>query len=153
MMKSKHLYIVLFISTVIVLSSCATTSMEVPEGFAQLDSSEDDLRFISPEGFRVRIYRRNNMPEQNINFWVDAYVHHMENQGYQEFEDAQLIDSQIGKLSVHTWLVSLTGKDYLYAHAIGLQGKEIIIVEFAGPLDQYEEYQNSLMSALASIHS
>jgi hypothetical protein len=126
-------------------------SMELPEGFAAPGGIFTPWEAVSPEGFRARIYREQNEPRQDLEFWVAAYSHHMDQSGYLSYDEAQFIEAEGGRAYVAEWLVPYAGESYLYAHVIMVRGRNIAVVELAGPEALYRNYRDALIEAVATL--
>ncbi len=125
--------------------------LEYPSGFALVDN-RTYFRAISPEGIRFQIRTEKNYPRKDLNFWSSALVNHMEETGYQKKNDGEIIETNSGsEIFAIEWGLSMGSRDYLYMTAIIPWRNKIYIFEAAGEINAYNEYGDSMTTALKSF--
>lgn len=125
--------------------------LEYPAGFALVDN-RTYFRAVSPEGIRFQIRREKNYPRKDLNFWSSALVNHMEDTGYQKKDKGKIIETNDGsQIFAIEWGLSMGNRDYLYMTAIIPWRDKIYIFETAGEINAFNEYDDSITSALKSF--
>ncbi len=143
--------LIILILGILALSGCVTVSMQVPEGFALQNKTFDNMKAISPEGLRLELRRALNSPEKDLTFWQDAYLYQMIESGYQLFSETERFTSKSGPGFYTEWAVPYLGETWIYLNAVIIKGKDIVILEAAGPLSIYTDYKENIITALSTI--
>jgi len=137
-----------------VLSGCQKVSMDAPEGFAKIDDSDELYTAVTPEGMKLSIRKEKNYPQKEAAFWGDALSHHLNEEGYtkvSEDEGAIAFDCPAGKGAYVEWGVPYGGKDYLYLTGVVVRGKDLFVVQAAGPYSVYKQYQKGIKTSLSTL--
>ncbi len=125
--------------------------LDAPKGFAPIEAKGLGRSVVmSPEGVRIEAYRVPNEPEQSLAFWTEAYLHRMKASGYAPYADPASLEGSSGPMAYCTWILPYEGEDYVYGHAFAVVGKDILIVELAGPRVLYESYKDSILESIKS---
>ena len=134
----------------VAIVGCTTTAgMNTPDGFARYEESEE-FRLITAEGIVLRARVESNSPRQSLDFWSEALANHLSSSGYVLLEQSEF-DTGVGEGVVFEWLAPVGGEDWIYMTAIIVVDDQIVVVESAGPHDQYRAYREPIRSELASI--
>jgi hypothetical protein len=134
----------------VAIVGCTTTArMNTPEGFAHYEESEE-FRLITAEGIVLRARVESNSPHQSLEFWAEALGSHLSSSGYVLLEqsgfDADSVDGVLFE-----WLAPVGEDDWIYMTAIVVVENEIVVVESAGPHDQYRAYREAIRASLSSV--
>ena len=137
---------------VLILASCATQRpvADQPSGFAEF-SGGSFYQAVSPEGVALRIRSIENKPYQTLEFWSEALKVHLLQAGYALVaEDA--FSAPVGEGIYFEWVAPVQGEDWIFLTALTSSDTDIVLAEAAGEYALYQEYRNSLMTSIASIH-
>jgi hypothetical protein len=140
--------------SLIVFSGCQKVSMEVPEGFAKIEDSDELYTAVTPEGMKLSIRKEKNYPKKGTAFWGEALSHHLEEEGYirvSENDGVIIFDCPAGKGAYIEWGVPYGGKDYLYLTGVVVRGKDLYVIQAAGPYSVYKQYQKGIKTSLSTF--
>lgn len=132
------------------VASCVTPgpSMERPAGFALFEG--ESYRAISPEGVVVGVRLVANDPEQGLGFWAEALKVHLLKSGYRLLAQ-EPFRAALGEGTLTEWVAPVGGEDWVYLTALAVRGRDIALVEAAGPFRFYREHRGALLASLASL--
>lgn len=114
-----------------------------PEGFSLYRRSRDFMA-ISPEGIRIASRRIQPEPEMPVLFWEKAVGNHLLDRGYEARGATRIFEGDAGFSMM--WLLPYAGEEYIYSFAVITRGKQLQIIESAGPLEAYDRRRASLES-------
>lgn len=140
--------------SILVFSGCQKVSMEVPEGFAKIEDSAELYTAVTPEGMKLSIRKEKNYPEKGTAFWGEALSHHLDEEGYtriSEGDEVITFECPAGKGAYVEWGVPYGGKDYLYLTGVVVRGKDLYVIQAAGPYSVYKQYQEGIKTSLSTL--
>lgn len=113
---------------------------QLPAGFALIDNRPNYLA-ISPEGVRLQVRRFDNYPEQELDFWKNALLNHLEKIGYIKIDDFSTYENENEEpFVVMKWGVPYGNQDYIYMTGIRIVRGKIEIIEIAGEAEYFNYY-------------
>lgn len=108
-MKRFALFARLALVSALMLPACATFRVHNPDGFAELDESEDyDFRTANAEGVVVGIRAMRNRPYANLAFWSRVIDERMQSRGYNPEDNREVVTAS----GIH-------GRQYRYLRMYG----------------------------------
>jgi hypothetical protein len=123
--------------------------MERPAGFALFEG--EPYRAVSPEGVALGVRVVPNEPEQDLGFWAEALKVHLAASGYRLL-DEEKFSARVGDGVLYEWVAPLGGEDWVYLTAVAVAGRDIALVEAAGPFGYYKEHRAAVLASLASLN-
>ncbi len=124
--------------------------MERPTGFALFEG--EPYRAVSPEGVALGVRLAANDPEQGLGFWSEALKVHLLAGGYRLLaEEPFRAAAPVGDGRLYEWVAPLGGEDWVYLTALAVCGRDIVLVEAAGPFKLYRERRAALLASLATL--
>jgi hypothetical protein len=92
------------------VGACATFHMNTPDGFAELDDTDDyGYRAVNAEGIVVAVRSERNRPEGNLDFWARSLDERLRSQGYSPDGEARPVQNASG----------LRGLQFRYVRDVG----------------------------------
>jgi hypothetical protein len=139
------------LALVAALVSCVTPGpvLERPAGFALFEGER--YRAVTPEGVVLGVRLVPNDPEQGLRFWAEALKVHMLGSGYRLLAE-EPFKAPIGDGALFEWVAPLGGEDWVYLTAVAVSGRDIALVEAAGPFARYREHRGAVLTSLATIN-
>jgi len=124
--------------------------MERPQGFALFEG--EPYRAISPEGVALGVRLVANDLEQTLGFWAEALKVHLERSGYRLLAE-ELFRAPLGEGRLYEWVAPVGGEDWVYLTALAAfnGGRDIALVEAAGPYRFYREHRQAVLRSLSSL--
>ncbi len=120
-----------------------------PVGFATY-SNRKQFRAASPEGVLFRVTTVEHDPEADLAFWSEAMERRMSGAGYRvirkEDIDAGGISGHLLELSAPLGVV-----DYAYAIAVIPSDKQIVVVEAAGEVSEFEARRETIVQSIRAM--
>ena len=154
-MNAKHrraaLTAAILLAAAFLLTSCTSVSVDPPAGFAEVSKSYNSFKAISPEGLRFSVSLAKNDPFLDLEFWQTAYQRHMTETGYTPYGTPIQLESILGPIHLAEWVVPYGGEPFVYANAIALKGRQIVVAKIGGPEIVYAEYRDRIVEALEGL--
>lgn len=128
----------LFVTTAACSNGAHVTA---PDGFAELDSSEDySFRATSAEGVVIAVRTEANEPRGNLAFWTSAIDHRLQKSGYvPQAEGAVAVASEAGLPGKRLrYKLENAGRPHEYWVTVFVTDTRVIVVEAAGDRDFFD---------------
>jgi hypothetical protein len=134
-------------------SGCARGfDIKTPDGFAELDSSDDyGYRATTAEGVVLGVRREDNDPKGGLDFWASAIENELRTRGYGSVS-LEPIESKNGtpgkRLTAH---ITKDGRPHVLWVAVFVTDNRVLIVETGGDETLFEHVEPKVAAALASF--
>ncbi len=154
-MKSKYLMIFFFVFCKTINNVSYSDPLNGFAYYRDLHCSYSKIKgcfiekYISYDGFRIGISIEKNEPKtSSIKIWKDSAIFYLQESGYKIIEN-----TKINNFEYIVSKVFLKEEEYVYGIAMQMKTQnEIILVEFAGSIDQYKNYKNVVISILERLN-
>lgn len=146
---------VLLAAVTLVLGSVSCTrgfTINTPGGFAELEDQDDfAYRATSAEGVVIAVRREDNRPYGDLGFWSGAVDSHLRRQGYvaRHVADVKSADGVAGRQVRYGR--SQGGRDHAFWATVFVTDDLVIIVEAGGDQSYFEQREQELGAAIASL--
>ena len=140
----------LVIITFLLLCSCSTFHVNLPEGFALVYQGESFLA-VSPEGLKFRVKTDVNYPQKDVTFWSSVLKRQLKEEGYRTDSEGEYFECPAGKGFFIEWNVPYQGGTYTYLTGLVPDGKTIYIAEAAAEYSVYRSYREAILESFQSL--
>lgn len=152
-MNPKHLLLALSLSLSLFGAGCSRGfDIKTPDGFAELDSSDDyRYRATSADGVVLAVRREKNDPKGSLQFWASAIGNELSERGYgtPETERVKSKDGTAGqRLEYKT---HKNGRPNVLWITVFVSDSRIVVVETGGDAEHFKKVEKELATAVASI--
>jgi hypothetical protein len=121
----------------------------LPKGFAAYDTRRQDWA-ASPDGVLFRVRTAQHEPEADLSFWAEAMSKHLDGAGYRVARDGAVKAGSVAGQFLET-TAPLGAHDYAYAVAVFPNGKSLVLVEVAGPVEKFEARREAIVAAIQGL--
>jgi len=133
------------------LGACSPLSVELPEGFAELQGRGRTFRAVSPEGMLLRVRLLDNHPAKELAFWSEALSGHLLKEGYRANGQAVEFASGGGTGVLYEWAAPYGNESYLYLTALVVSRRRIALAEAAAPYPVFVRHRQALRDSLQNL--
>ena len=126
--------------------------IKTPEGFAELDSSDDyRYRATSADGVVLAVRREKNDPKGSLDFWASVIGNDLSERGYgaAKTEKVKSKNGTLGrKLEYRT---TKNGRPNVLWVTVFVNGDRLVVVESGGDADHFRKVEHEISAAIAAV--
>ena len=143
----------------LLLASCASVSMDVPDDFLRLTSQEsDDVRAVTADGARIWVREFDVNDDASLSFWTEALTNDLvERRGYR-LEEPQTVSGAGGLEGVLLeGGCTVDGQEQGYLVAVFLvpgslfSSDRVRTVEFTAERALFDQHEEAVREAIATV--
>jgi hypothetical protein len=120
-----------------------------PEGFAAYETKKQHWS-ASPDGVLFRVRTAEHKPVAGLAFWAESMAKHLDKAGYRIHSKSEIKAGTTAGHQIETH-APMGAHDYAYTVALFPDGKRLVIVEVAGPVEKYDARRAAVTAAIGAL--
>ena len=135
------------------LASCGSLDMTVPEPFLRLSTGGGEIKATTPDDARLWVREFDDPEHGDVAFWTKALHHDLDARGYRALEDqASARDAAGNEGQVRSYVAILDGVEHGYLVAVFVPSAGTVrVAEFVAPRARFDELAPIVRAALATL--
>ena len=126
-------------------------TMDSPEGFAHYDEEKHQLKYISPEGVRIKVFSVANDPYGDSGMWATAVKGHLKKQGYKAVLEKEISTPENLKGTYREYEYLFNAENHTYSITLFINKEYIFVAETGGPKKYYKKYRSKIFHSLRNF--
>lgn len=132
-------------------AACGRNYELQPSSSFRAYTESKDVKWITPDGVRLKVRTVENYPRADLHFWKDALSEHLLRQGY-ALTSSRCFTTQSRLNGCRLdFLLPHGAEDWVLSETLFVVDEELYLVEATGPFERFSKLDSELQEALLTF--